>query len=433
LKIKTKRDRDESQKIVSELRQKDDYRDWIRRVLSAFQYELVSLSLIQTRARLDTITLVPTSITSEESFKIASENRLDWMNRRASLVDTWRQIDLAAHQLKGDLNVTVDGEIGTIDKRGVRFDGDNGRLRIGLNWDSPLTRHNEMLDYRRTQVEYQAARRDYYTYVDSVNAELRRVLRNTELYQLDFEFARNAVLIATSRVDVWQLKMEQPPARGQKIETTTATQLIGALNVLMTSQNEFLNTWVSYQTQRMLLDLNMGTMELDTLGRWIDPGIITKNRSVTKTEQPIQKLTPKRRIPHRHLAQRKLSDPSVPPAPRLNNELNDLNELEELKELIVTESENKPDMLPEQIPPKQPKPKLTQQTLIPPKPAQPKLLQSKLLQPELVQPEPSPENKILQTSWKETSTESSEPQQYQDAPLPPQIFEHKITKKNRNN
>ncbi|MDR2117191.1 MAG: hypothetical protein LBP87_12505 [Planctomycetaceae bacterium] len=380
LTMKTKRERDESRKIVSELRQKDDYRDWIRRVLSAFQYELVSLSLIQTRTRLDTITLVPTSITPEEAFRIASENRLDWMNRRAVLVDTWRQIDLAANQLKGDLNVTVDAEIGTIDKRGVRFDGDNGRVRVGLNWDSPLTRHNEMLDYRRTQIEYQAARRDYYTYVDSVNAELRRILRNTQLHQIDFEIARNAVLIATSRVDVWQLKMEQPPARGQKIETNTATQLIGALDGLMASQNEFLNTWVSYQTQRMLLDLNMGTMELDTSGRWIDPGVITKNRTASnsnsKSALPVPKLTPKRQRIHQHqhqhqhqrqhLVQRKLSDPLVPSAPRL------------YEDAIISEPKRK--------------------TIIP---------------SVLIQPEPNLEKVIIQTSWNGKS------QEYQDAPLPP--------------
>jgi hypothetical protein len=399
LKTKTKRDREESQRIVSELRQRDDYRDWIRRVLSAFQYELVSLSLIQTRARLDTITLVPTSITSEEAFKIASENRLDWMNRRAALVDTWRQIDLAANQLKGDLNVTLNGEIGTIDQHGVRFDGDNGRLRVGLNWDSPLTRHNEMLDYRRTQVEYQAARRNYYTYVDSVNAELRRVLRNTQLHQIDFEIARNAVLIATNRVDVWQLKMEQPPARGKTIEVSTATQLIGALDGLMASQNEFLNTWVSYQTQRMLLDLNMGTMELDMLGRWVDPGVITKDRATSKPSQSAQKLTPKPLTPkrrqghqpqpqhqqHQHLVQRKLSDPSVPPAPRLDDE--------PMMSAMSKKSETSKTSKKSEI--SEPKKK------------------SAIISLGLIQPEPRLERTILQTSWNGESSESH------PAPLPP--------------
>jgi hypothetical protein len=127
-----------------------------------------------------------------------------------------------------------------------------------------------MLDYRRSQIAYQNARRNYYTYVDSVQAELRNILRNVQMNQIDFEINRNAILVDTVRVDVMQLRMEQPPQRGKKIDTNTAQQLIGALNGLMSSQNSFLNTWVAYQTQRMLLDLNMGTMTLDRQGRWID-------------------------------------------------------------------------------------------------------------------------------------------------------------------
>jgi hypothetical protein len=42
----------------------------------------------------------------------------------------------------------------------------------------------------------------------------------------------------------------------------------------MDSQNDLLNTWVDYQTQRMLLDFGMGTMMLDDHGRWIDPGVM---------------------------------------------------------------------------------------------------------------------------------------------------------------
>lgn len=272
-------DRLEKRRVIEELKAEDVYRDWIRRVLSAFQYELSSLSIMQTRTRLDAITLVPTSISAEDAFEIASENRLDWMNRKATLVDAWRQIDVAADQLKSDLKISVDGELGTVDKRGVRFDGDAGRLSVGMEWKSPLNRHNEMLDYRRAQINYQAARRNYYSYVDSIKAEVRSILRDIQLNQVEFEIKRNAILIATTRVDLMQLRMDQPPERGGNIETNTADQLIRALDGLLASQNAFLNTWVQYQTQRMLLDLNMGTMELDSKGRWIDPGMITKDRS----------------------------------------------------------------------------------------------------------------------------------------------------------
>ena len=266
--------RAEARKVIAELRQKDEYRDWIHRVFSTYQHELVSLSLMQTRARLDAMTLTPVSITAEAAFQTASEHRLDWMNQKSRLVDRWRQIDIAADRLKGDLKLTLSGDAGSIDRQGVHFGADSSRLQANVEWTSPLTRHREMMDYRASQIAYQAARRDYYTYVDSVQADLRNIVRMVEMCQINFEINRNAVLVGTIRVDVMQLRMEQPPNRGARIDTNVSDQLIRALDGLMTSQNNLLNAWVDYQTQRMLLDLNMGTMALDDRGHWIDPGML---------------------------------------------------------------------------------------------------------------------------------------------------------------
>ena len=283
----------EAKRIIADLRQKDEYRDWIRSVFSVFQYELMSLSLMQTRARLDAMTLVPVDVNTEEAFRTASENRLDWMNRKAQLVDTWRKIDIAADKLKGVFDLKLNGSIGTLDNSGVHFGKETGSLDVRFEWDTPLTRYNEMMDYRKSQIDYQKARRDYYTYVDSVQSDLRNVLRDVQMSQINFEISRNAVLVGTIRVDLMQLQMEQPPQRGAKIDTNTSQQLISALNGLMNSQNEFLNTWVTYQTQRMLLDLYMGTMSLDDQGRWIEPG--GKNLEYEPAHQP--KLAPTLVVP----------------------------------------------------------------------------------------------------------------------------------------
>ncbi len=40
------------------------------------------------------------------------------------------------------------------------------------------------------------------------------------------------------------------------------------------SQDDFLSIWVSYQVLRLTLDFNLGTMQLDHEGQWIDPGVI---------------------------------------------------------------------------------------------------------------------------------------------------------------
>jgi hypothetical protein len=262
----------EAQKVIADLRRSDEYREWVRRVFSAFQRELLSLSLMQTRTRLDSMTLVPISVTADEAFLTASEQHLDWMNEKAKLVDEWRQIDIQADKLKGILNLKLTGKAGTVDQRGVRFGRDKSEVQAQLMWDSPLNRYTEMMDYRTSQIKYQNARRAYYMYVDAVQANLRNLVRNLEMSQINFEINRNEVLVGTVRVDIMQIRMEQPPQRGGRIDTDTSRQLISALDGLLRSQNSLLTTWVNYQTQRMHLDFGMGTMKLDGRGRWIDPG-----------------------------------------------------------------------------------------------------------------------------------------------------------------
>jgi hypothetical protein len=43
---------------------------------------------------------------------------------------------------------------------------------------------------------------------------------------------------------------------------------------LLNAQNDFLSVWVNYEVQRRVLDWNLGTMQLDHDGLWIDPGAL---------------------------------------------------------------------------------------------------------------------------------------------------------------
>jgi hypothetical protein len=43
---------------------------------------------------------------------------------------------------------------------------------------------------------------------------------------------------------------------------------------LLSAQNSFLAFWVNYEVLRRGLDLDLGTMQLDSEGLWIDPGTI---------------------------------------------------------------------------------------------------------------------------------------------------------------
>ncbi len=252
-----------------------EFRDSLSTAVTRLASHLQELSLIQAAVRLDTVTLVPVDLDPDKALKIASLNRLDWMNARAALVDEWRQIQIAANALRSDLNLLVNGGIDTVGDNPFRFRSTNGRIRVAAEFDAPITRVLERNLYRSTLIEYQRAQRDYYRFVDLVSQVLRRELRDLRLNHLDFELRRAAVFVAISQVESAQAKLDRPPRVGetsQQLGATTARDLVNALEGLLRAQNTFLGTWIDYEVQRMFLDLDLGTMQLDRCGLWVDPG-----------------------------------------------------------------------------------------------------------------------------------------------------------------
>jgi outer membrane protein TolC len=238
---------------------------------------LLSVSLNQTAIRLETAVLPQIELSEDTALELARENRLDWMNARARLVDVWRTIGVQANALQSAVDFSLFGGLGTIHNQAARFDGRTGTLRGALRFDTPLNRLAERNDYREAQVNYERARREYMLFEDRISQSLRNTLRIVEISQLNFELRRSAIQIAISKVDLAKLRLQEPPKPGVQatIGATTARDLVDALNDLLDSQNDFLSLRVGFDVLRMLLDFEVGTMQTDEEGLWIDPGVIT--------------------------------------------------------------------------------------------------------------------------------------------------------------
>lgn len=245
--------------------------DELNRLIS----DVLGLSLVQARARTESITLVPVDIDSDTALEVARLNRLDWMNARAALVDSWREIEVVANALESDLDIVFSGDISTVGNNPVKFRSTTGRLRVGLQWDAPLTRVIERNAYREAQINFQRTRRTYYQFRDEISRGLRDTIRTLELNQINFELRRAAVQVAISQVERTQLRLQEPAKPNQvgvQFDSTTARDLINALDSLLAAQNDFLSVGVNYEILRRGLDVDMGTIQLDPRGIWIDPG-----------------------------------------------------------------------------------------------------------------------------------------------------------------
>ena len=100
----------------------------------------LEISLVQARARTDSIELGNVDLTPVEAYQIARCCRLDWMNARSSLVDSWRGIEVVADELESQLDLVFEGDLGNVGDNPFRIRYEAGQFRGGFQFDSPITR-----------------------------------------------------------------------------------------------------------------------------------------------------------------------------------------------------------------------------------------------------------------------------------------------------
>lgn len=243
-----------------------------------FGDEIQSLVLIQARARLESITLEKIDLNPVTALNIARANRMDYMNNRAALVDSWRLIAFNADQLQGVLNVEFNADIQTLRDNPVDFRTAKGSMNGVLRFDAPLTRLLERNNYRQSLIDYQQARRSLIQFDDSLNLQMRNQLRTLGQLATNLEIQRRAVVIAIRRVDFTRAQLNRPAAptpagaaaQAQTFGPTAVRDLLSALSDLSNAQNNFMSVWLNYYAARMQLMRDLGIMQLDERGRWID-------------------------------------------------------------------------------------------------------------------------------------------------------------------
>lgn len=259
--------RDEFERMFNEFISPD-----IPNILSLLSDRVLELSLVQAGARTELVELVRVNLDPETALEIARENRRDWMNARAALVDSWRLIEFNADNLESNLDVVFSGDVRNVGSDIPLTGRTTNSLRVGLEFDAPLTRLQERNTYRQALIEFNQARRDYYLFVDQVTAQLRDEIRTLRLNQENFELRRQALRVAREQIllnrEIQTIQQENALSSGP----TTARDAVSALSDLLRAQNDFLAVYVNYEVIRRSLDFDLGTMMLRPDGVWIDPG-----------------------------------------------------------------------------------------------------------------------------------------------------------------
>jgi hypothetical protein len=236
--------------------------------------DVLTLQLIQARARTESALLPEIDITPSEAFEIARKNRRDWANARASLVDSWRLIEFNADALESGLRVAFDGTVRGDGDNPFSFRGDTSTLVARLEWDAPITRLQERNTYRQSLIEFERARRSYYQFEDQIWRLVRGQIRQLQVNRLTFEYGRQSVRIAASQIELNEDIRELRDARGLSSGPTAARDTISALADLRRAQESLLNIYVNYEVVRRNLQFDLGIMEITPEGYWIDQEVL---------------------------------------------------------------------------------------------------------------------------------------------------------------
>jgi hypothetical protein len=207
---------------------------------------------------------------------IALENRLDLMNARAQLLDSWRQVAVFANSLLGAFNVGyhMDSSTPPGEAKPFAFQPSQTRHQLFLNAELPLVRLAERNNYRAALIGYQRARRRLMAAEDLVAAQVRAEVRQLQNLARNWRIQKQSVDLQFKQVEsnLEKFRAPQAPGAGQGGQDVAGKtqQLLGAYRGLPQAQTQLLATWINYRIARQQLYLDLELLPLDPRGVWID-------------------------------------------------------------------------------------------------------------------------------------------------------------------
>ena len=231
-----------------------------------------ALTGVSIAIRLERSVLVPLEVDFNEAVEIALQNRLDLMNRRGIVVDTRRRYEVAAEKLLTDVNLVAEGSLGTPPLADTNepfdFSSDSAQFRAGIEIVTPLDRRRARNNFRAAQVSLQRARRNYMAAEDQVKLDIRTMYNEAVTEARIFEICRRALRVAARELDQ-AIEFGDRPDAGE-YAGGRGVNISRALENILYNQNEMIESWAEYETARLSIYRDMGTMKINENGLWTD-------------------------------------------------------------------------------------------------------------------------------------------------------------------
>ncbi len=206
--------------------------------------------------------LRPLEVDGDDAMLTALVQRLDLMNVRGELADSWRQIKYAGDALRSVLNIRAQQVLAR-----DRFDqalADGVSTRVALEFDAPLNRRIERNVFRLALIDFNVALRNLIAAEDNVKLAIRDDLRDLELSQNQYEIAIASAALAYERVISTRVQL----ALGQG--NITARDFLESQQAYTAALNAVADLHIDYIRARIEFFLNLEQLQVDQLNFWPD-------------------------------------------------------------------------------------------------------------------------------------------------------------------
>jgi hypothetical protein len=279
----------ELRRILSNPEPSLDERIGVLRELADLREEFLKItqgiSGVQVNLRMELIDINPFDATLEDALRTALANRLDLMNAQAQVMDARRRVEVAANQLLAVLNITAAGDIRTLpvasgNDSPFEFRGDQSSIRAGVQFTSPIQLVNQRNTYRAALIGLYQARRNYMRVEDQVKFDVRTTWRTLQVLRQNFRTAKANLRAAVAQYDIAVEQSAAPTGAGTGGlgggggggggGGAQGLNILNALNSLLQAQNNLIQIWIQFETNRLNIHNFMGILELDEQGFWVD-------------------------------------------------------------------------------------------------------------------------------------------------------------------
>lgn len=198
----------------------------------------------------------------DDAMVTALVQRLDLMNQRGALADNWRQIKIAADELRSVLNLNASQTISTHDNRPFDFSFNDSQTQLALSFDLPLNRKAQRNTYRRTLLNYNTSLRDLMRYEDDIKLQIRRQLRNLDQARVQYPISVTQAAISEEQVVSVQMQLMLG------LVGVRALDLLKAFSDSREALGKVADDRIGYIIERANFAFELEAMMLDDEGFW---------------------------------------------------------------------------------------------------------------------------------------------------------------------